>query len=330
MINAAIVGLGYWGRQLVRAVHGTSHSIRFTTAVEQRVHDAVHFAQQHGLTLCEDYSQVLADPGITALVIAHTNSLHAGYAIRAAQAGKHVFVEKPMALTAASARETVEACRTANVVLAVGFNWRFHPALIELKRLVESEALGMILHVEGNYSGPSGYRHPPGHWRLSRSENPAGGMAARGIHLVDAMIHICGRIGSVYARSQRRVLNAEMDDTTAALFEFRNGMTGQLATMMATAELWRLHVFGSQGWAKMECVEHIPSSTLATCSVDGELKVVNYRASNLEQSELEAFAAAVENGCIETVAVDEAVHGISVWEAIDESSRAATAVAVSR
>lgn len=327
MIEAAIVGLGFWGRQLVQAVQGRSERIRFTAAVEPRLNETVSFAEQYGLRL-RDYAQVLADPAIDAIVIANTNSLHADYAIRAAQAGKHVFVEKPMALTAADARATVEACRRANVALTVGFNWRFHPAAIELKRLAGSGDLGTLLHVEANYSGPSGYRRPPGHWRLSRSENPAGGIAARGIHMMDAMIHICGHVGSVYARSHRRVLNAEMDDTTAALLEFRGGMTGQLATMMATAEFWRLHVFGSKGWAKMECVEHIGLFTLATCSVDGELKVATYPASNMERSELEAFAAAVENGRYATPAVDDAVHGISVWEAIRESASAGAAVAV--
>jgi hypothetical protein len=123
-------------------------------------------------------------------------------------------------------------------------------------------------------------------------------------------------------RSHRRVLNAEMDDTTAALLTFLGGTTGQLATMMATAEFWRLHVFGAKGWAKMECVEHIGLFTLATCSVDDELKVATYPVSNMEQSELETFAAAVENGRYATAAVDDAVHGISVWEAIRESASA--------
>ena len=162
MIDAAIVGVGVWGRHLVRAVHGGSDRIRFTAAVGQRPDETMPFAEQHGLRV-RDFAQVLGDPAIAAVVIANTNSLHAEYAIRAAQAGKHVFVEKPMALTARDARETVEACRRADVVLSVGFNWRFHPASIELKRLAGSEALGTILHVEGNYSGPSGYRRPPGH-----------------------------------------------------------------------------------------------------------------------------------------------------------------------
>src|SRR6185295_17287225 len=113
---------------------------------------------------------------------------------------------------------------------------------------------------------------------------------------------------------------AEMDDTTTALLEFRNGMTGTLATLMATAELWRLHVFGSGGWAKMECIEHIPTHTLSTCNVDGEHTVVSYPAPNTEKDELEAFAESVTQRTFPTVPVDHAVHGIGVWEAICESS----------
>ena len=327
MIDAAIVGLGFWGRQLVQAVHGASDKIRFTAAVERRPEETASIAQQYGLRI-GDYDGVLADAAIEAIVIANTNSLHGEYARRAAAAGKHVFVEKPLALSARDARQTVEACRRAGVVLTVGFNWRFHPASIELKRLSDSGALGTILHVEGNYSGPSGYRRPPGHWRLSLAENPAGGVAARGIHVIDAMIHLCGRIAAVYARSHRRVLDAELDDTTAALFEFGAGMTGQLATMLATAEFWRLHVFGAKGWAKMECAEHLPLFTLATCSGDSELNVVTYPPSRIEKLELEAFASSIENRRSGNAAIDDAVHGIEVWEAIQASLAAGSVAAV--
>lgn len=328
MIDAAIIGLGRWGRHLVQSVQGSSETIRFVAAVQPQRDKALEFAQQHDLELFDDYSRVLGDGRIDAVVLAHTNSLHVEYAVRAAQSGKHVFCEKPLALTAGNALEAVEACRKANVMLAVGFTWRFHPALQDLKQAIDSGKLGTILHVEGNYSGPSGYRHPPGYWRLSKAENPAGGMSARGIHVVDAMIHTCGRIQSVYARSKRRVLDAEIDDTTAMLFDFESGMTGSLATMMATAELWRLHVFGSKGWAKMECIEHIPASSLATCSVDGAHTVVNYVAVNTEKPELEAFAEAVTQRRYPAQPVDDAVHGISVWEAVCESSGTGQAVAI--
>ena len=328
MINAAIVGLGNWGRHLVRSIRG-SDRIRFVAAVERQPQDAVEFAREHDLLLTDDYPQVLADRDVHAIVIASTNSLHVEQAVQAVRAGKHVFVEKPLALTAASALDAVQGCSRAGVTLAVGFNWRFHPALIGLKRAVEDGRLGTLLHVEGNYSGPSGYRRPPGHWRASLAENPAGGMAARGIHVVDAMVNTCGRIQSVFARSQRRALATEMDDTTAMLIQFENGMTGALATMMATADLWRLQVFGSRGWAQMECVEHVPLSSLAICSVDSAIEITRYPAPNLEKSELESFAEAAATGRPHVVPVDDAVHGIRVWEAICESVRARAEIAVS-
>lgn len=328
LINAAIIGLGLWGRHLVESIHG-SDSIRFIAALEPQRDQALDFAHRHDLELTDDYASVLADRRIDAVVIAHTNSLHVEYTIRAAQLGKHVFCEKPLALNTADALQAVDACKKAGVTLAIGFTWRFHPALMDLKHLVDSGNLGDLMHVEGNYSGPSGYRRPPGHWRLSRAENPGGGMAARGIHIVDAMIHTCGRIQSVYGRSQRRVLDAEIDDTTAVLLDFRNGMTGSLATIMATAEIWRLHVFGSAGWAKMECIEHIPTSTLTTCNVDGEQTVVNYVAPRTEKAELEAFAEAITQRRFPIVPVEHAVHGIGVWEAICESAASGKAVIVS-
>jgi len=327
MLNAAIVGLGRWGRHLVESLHG-SERIRFVAGVEPARERAEPFARQHGITLLDDYAGVLADRSIDAVVIAHTNSLHVEYTVRAARAGKHVFVEKPLALSAAHALEAVHACREANVMLQVGFTWRFHPALLALGQWIDRGMLGTLLHVEGNYSGPSGYRHPPGYWRLSRAENPAGGMAARGIHIVDAMIRTCGRIESAYALSRRRVLDAEIDDTTSMLFEFADGMTGTLTTLMATAEQWRLQVFGAKGWARMECIEHLPQSTFATCGIDGDHTLVSYVAPNTERAELEAFAAAVRAAPYPTAAVDDAVHGLAVWEAISSSAGSGRRVAV--
>src|SRR6185503_9884096 len=109
-----------------------SDAIRFTAGVEPQRDAALEFARLYDLELHDDYSSVLGDDRIDAVVIANTNSLHVEYTIRAAEAGKHVFCEKPLALTAAHALQAVDACKKADVMLAIGFTWRFHPALKDL------------------------------------------------------------------------------------------------------------------------------------------------------------------------------------------------------
>ncbi|HET8747410.1 MAG TPA: Gfo/Idh/MocA family oxidoreductase, partial [Ramlibacter sp.] len=192
MIRAAIVGLGTWGQNLVRSVHGRSAAITFVAAATRTPEKAREFAQAHGLRLLPAYEDVLRDPEIDAVVLATPHSLHTEQVVAAAQAGKHVFCEKPLGLDAASAERAARACAEHGVTLGVGYNWRFQPALREIRRLVEDGSLGRVLHLEGNFCGPSAYRFPKGHWRHDREEVPAGGMTGRGVHVVDAMLYLAG------------------------------------------------------------------------------------------------------------------------------------------
>src|SRR5436190_5166977 len=200
----------------------------------------------------ESYAELLAYGELDAVVLATPHSMHCDQIIAAAKAGKHVFVEKPLGVTAKSAEEAVAACAQKRLTLAVGYNWRFQPALQEAKRMLEDGRLGKLLHIEGNFSGPSAYRFAREHWRHDRDEVPAGGMTGRGVHVVDAMLYLAGsHIGSVVAQSDRLVHDYGADDTTSMLFRFRNGATAYLGTVIATAEAWRLQLFGSKGWVEL-------------------------------------------------------------------------------
>jgi predicted dehydrogenase len=235
MLNAAIVGLGRWGQNLVNNAQG-SDKIRFVAGVLRHVEKARDFAAQHGFPLYDDYRKALADPKIDAVVLATPHTAHAEQIIAAAKAGKHVFTEKPFTLTTKSAVEAVRACAKNKVTLAVGYNWRFQPALQEIHNMLEDGRLGKLLHIEGNFCGPSAYRFSKEHWRQSRDEGPAGGMTGRGVHVVDAMLYLAGPIESVQAQSFRIALDYGIDDTTSMLFRFAGGATGYLGTIIATAE----------------------------------------------------------------------------------------------
>jgi predicted dehydrogenase len=335
VIRAAIVGLGRWGRNLVASVQGKSDAIRFTTGAARTAEKASGFADEHGFPLRESYEQVLADPAIDAVVLATPHTLHAGQIVAAARAGKHVFAEKPFALSLGDAKAAVRACAESKVTLAIGYNWRFQPALRAMRSALGDARLGKLLHVEGNFCGPSVYRHERGHWRQSREEGPAGGMTGRGVHLVDAMIYLSGRIESVYAQSRRAVRDFGVDDTTSMLLRFGSGATGYLGTVIATAETWRLQVFGANGWAEVGGVEHLTTWQLRLCSVDRENphlhrrpEVTSFPETSTERAELEHFARAAAAGRALAVADGDEVHGVAVLDAIVESARDGSTVRV--
>ena len=265
MINAAIVGLGRWGQNLVNSIQGRSDKIRIVAGATRTAAKAADYAKRQGFALYDAYEKVLADPSIDAIVIATPHTQRVTLITAAAAAGKHVFTEKPSSLTLRDALTCVNTCADHNVTLAVGYNWRFQPALQEVRRMLDDGRLGKLLHIEGNFCGPSVYRFGADHWRLNREEGPAGGMTGRGVHVVDAMLYLSGRIDTVFAQSHRRALDYGTDDTTSMLFRFRNGATGYLGTFIATAETWRMQVFGSRGWAEVGDVEHLTTWGMRAC-----------------------------------------------------------------
>src|SRR5687768_7257066 len=113
MINAAIVGLGRWGQNLVNSVQGKSDKIRFTTGVLRHPGNAREYAQRQGLTLQSDLDKVLADPAIDAIVLATPHTVHARQIAKAVKAGKPVFTEKPFTLTLNDATQAVRAAARA-------------------------------------------------------------------------------------------------------------------------------------------------------------------------------------------------------------------------
>jgi len=321
MIRAAIVGMGLWGQNLVRHVQAQSSLIRFTTGTTRTLDKAQRFAAEHQIRLLPNYDAVLADPEIDAVVLATPHQQHTDQIIAAARAGKHVFSEKPMGLDRESAQRAAQACAEAGVTLGVGYNWRYQPALQRIRAMIDDGTLGRILHIEGNFCGPSAYRFPRGHWRHDRDECPAGGMTGRGV---------------VTAQSHRLVQDFGMDDTTSMLFRFSNGATGYLGTVIASAETWRLQVFGSKGWAEVGDVDHLHTWDLRLCLIDPDAitvkqkpQVISFPRTSTERAELEHFARHAAARQPLALPGGDAVHNVAVLEAILASARAGAPVTVS-
>ena len=311
MLDAAIVGLGRWGQRLLDSVSAPpSERIRFVRGVARSPEKLPPALATGPMAISRDYAAALADPAVRAVVLATPHTQHAEQAIAAARAGRHVFVEKPFTLDAASARAAVAACRQAGVVLALGHNRRFLPAMQEIERRVKSGALGKILHLEGNFSGNFGLGYSAGMWRATGEESPAGGMTAMGIHILDAFIHLAGPVDWVRCESHRQAVAVELDDTTSALLRFRSGATGYVGTMIATGRIVRVQVFGTKGW--LHLLDH---HVLEICDVSGRVERIEFPRVDIERAELEAFADAVQGAGAYPVSPEDAVHGIEVMEA---------------
>ena len=316
MLRTAMCGAGRWGSKLIESVQGKSDKIRFVTVVTRDPAGQQALADKFGVTLTSSYADVLADESIDAVLLATPHSHHHQEIIAAAKAGKHLFVEKPFTLTRATAQDAVDACKTAGVTVAMGFNRRHAPAFVDMVHRIGAGEIGHVLHVEGNFSGPSGYQLKAGNWRTNQIESPAGAMTARGVHALDAMLHIAGPVATVYAYSDRREISVDVDDTTSCLMRFANGATGSLATLHVSVNFWRLHVFGSKGALEMR-----NDTELLFFEPDGKMTRHTFDAVDKERAELETFADAAAKKINFVITPTEIINNVAVMEAMVASAR---------
>jgi predicted dehydrogenase len=332
MLRAAQVGLGWWGKTLVESVQGSSDAIQYVAAVSRsQADDHRQFATAHGLRLYASYDEALDDPQVDAVVLATPHSLHSPQVVAAAQAKKHVFCEKPFALTKAEAEAAVSATRHAQVTLGLGYNRRFHPEMTRLRDQIRSGALGTILHVEATMTFPNGLFLKPDAWRADKHETPCGALTPMGVHAIDGMIDLCGPIAQVYCQSFRRVVAVDADDTTSMLFRMAEGMSGYLGTMTATGPGFSFQVFGSQGSVRLEGMTHVAGASseerrtklFGRCvlqPIKGEATIWEAARLDVTRACLEAFATAAQGGPAFPIPLEDMIHGAAVTEAVVRSA----------
>jgi predicted dehydrogenase len=331
MIDAAIVGLGWWGRYLVESLQGGS-AVRFIRGCDLDPAGVADFADAMGLRVTAKFADVLGDPDVQAIILTTPHAYHADQVVQAARAGKHVFVEKPLALNRADAERAVAACVKAGVALGIGHERRFEPALIEIKRMVEDGELGTIMHAEANFSHDSMSTLDPGNWRLSPEHAPAAGMTAMGVHLTDSLISMLGPVEHVYAETARRVMAAPGGDVVSAHLRFESGATGYINSILATPFFMRLQVFGSDAWVEARDrvrpeAEGVVQFTVCRAGAEPETREI--ASIDTARANIEVFAEAAAGGAPYPIPLDDMIHNVAVLEAIVQSCEFGTACRVS-
>ncbi|MFP6736285.1 MAG: Gfo/Idh/MocA family oxidoreductase [Rhodospirillales bacterium] len=320
MLKIVIVGTGWWGMELGKASTDIPETIEILGCCSLSADERAKFQGQFGGEMYENFDDVLALPDVGAVLIATPHSLHRDQVIAAANAGKHVFCEKPLALTAATASEAIKACADNSVVLAVGHNRRFSDAAREMKSLVDAGACGRIIHIEANYSGNAALHYPPNYWRAKRSENPGGAVGPMGLHMVDTLTWILGPIQRLAALCKRQVSTLDLDDTTVVMFELECGITGSLCSLFAAPGSSHLRFYGTE--AILEARDNFSELSLKPSAPDVPGTHKSFKTDLTLQRELTAFAAACDGGDDHPVRPAEALRNVAVMESIVKSSDA--------
>lgn len=315
MVNAALIGFGWWGKNLAKAIEGNNPQIRFTRIVSKDLADAADYCKTRQIQLSDEFQDALADPAIAAVVLATPHSMHAEQIIAAAKAGKHVFCEKPLALKHQDAVAAIQACEENHVILAVGQNKRFWPSMAKLREVVATGTLGTLMHIEGNYSNEHSTKFFS-EWRDKPTESPAGGLTGTGIHIIDAMVNLAGKAKQVSAHIASFRTGKDPRDATSVQVEFENGISAYFAMIRATPIFWRVHAFGDLG-----SVEAIGETECVVRKSGGQVDRFNFDPIDSIKAELEAFATSIgSQGKVPyPISTTEMNQTIGLFEAIVKS-----------
>ncbi len=321
MIRAAIVGLGWWGRTIAgELAHSDAMRIVLGIDPDERSRSG---ATDFGLDLSARFEDALERPDVDAVILCSPHRFHSDQIVAAAAAGKHVFCEKPLCTTTADGLRALAAVKEAGVVLGIGHERRFEPAVIAMREALARSDYGTPLLMEANFSQDKFFALPPDNWRLSPVEAPVGPLSATGIHLVDLAIAVFGRPTEVWARLATRGSTFANGDTLSVTMAFENGATATLTAILATPFIGRLAVFGSMGWIEIRDGPIRRSRPAGTSRRDARRHAGDdvSSAPPCRRDNLEAFARAVAGGPAYPVSPTEMEFNVRAFEAISRSAR---------
>jgi predicted dehydrogenase len=320
-VDVAVVGLGWWGRKVLDELAG-SRTVRAVVGVDPEPTGRERGAAR-GLPTSADLAEALADPAVEAVVLCSPHRFHSAQIVAAAQAGKHVFCEKPFSTTVADADVALAAVAAAGVALGVGHERRFEPAVVELQEKCRSGELGTPLVFEGNFSQDKFLALPPDNWRLSSVEAPVGPLSATGIHLVDLAVGLLGEPVEVWARLATRATSFGNGDTLSVTLGFASGATATITAILTTPFIGRMCLLGSEGWMEIRDRAHPESPAgwdVTTRYRDSEPTTRFVPPSPAVRDNLERFAAAVEGTAEYPILPSDVRATVRAFEAITRSA----------
>lgn len=320
-VRLGLIGLGNWGERLAETLAGietTELVACFARSPDRRE----AFAAAHGCRPAPSLEALLAGEDLDGVVIATPHSTHEHLVVAAAEAGKHVMVEKPLTLTVESARRCVAVAERAGVTLQVAHYRRRLGATRRLRALIDAGELGTLHHVEGRFYRPWG-PDTKRRWRDDPSEAPAGAMTALGVHLVDNLHYLAGPVSRLAAFSKQIEAPTALDDVTDVLLEFESGCVGTLSTSLRLPFEATTAAYGSEAsaWSEADGGRFFVQPRDAEHRTEQPVERGDGIGLNLA-----AFADSIRSGAAPETGGAEGLAVVIVMDAIQRSAAAGGAV----
>ena len=331
-----IVSPGRWGRKLLDAAKA---SPRFTFAgvFSRNPDNATDIVAHYGGRTYPSFEALLADPAIEAVLIPTPHFLHHPQTLSALRAGKHVFVEKPIATSVTQAEEMLRASEQTGRVLAVGHQGRHTGGVRKVKEMLAAGELGVVAAVVIIQGYPHALYRQPDDWRTGETAVPGGQLDELGVHYFDVLQFLFGAARRVTGFIQRPSPNAPPDTATAAL-HFDGGVIASYTTYATSVGLSRMILLGSKGALELNRMGQDPCtwqpvSDLATSRQGGlppqPIKFDGpYLVTTALTAELEDFAGAIREGRRPQVGAAESLSTLRISRAVMEASATGRTIAL--
>jgi predicted dehydrogenase len=310
-LRVACIGMGWWSDVLADAIMRSGKltiAACFTRSDDKRQ----KFAAKYGCRAAPSYEAILADPTIEAIINTTPNDAHLPTTQAAAQAGKHVFLDKPIANTVSEGRAIARVCREAKVVLALGYQRRRESHFRLIRRQIDDGAFGTLVNAEANISRDRLGKIDLSSWRYQAAGMPGGVMLQIGIHYTDVLEYLLGPVKAVSGRSVRLVLPGDNPDVASLVLEHENGALSTLNASYASAsEYYLMNIYGKEASAYYDL--HRGLRMLKR----GEERPVDIPCASNDTfvEELEEFAAAVRGHGAPEMGGDDASTSLAVVRA---------------
>jgi len=288
-LRVACIGMGWWSDVLADAIQ-RSGKLEIVSCYTRSEEKRKNFADKYRCRPAASYEAMLADPEVEAIINTTPNDVHLATTSAAAAAGKHVFLDKPIANTIADGRAITEACRKAGVVLALGYQRRRESQFRWIRQQIDAGLFGRLVNAEANISRDRLGKIDLTSWRYQAAGMPGGVMLQIGIHYIDVLEYLIGPIHAVRGQSARLVLPGDNPDVASLILEHKNGALSTLNASYASAsEYYLMNIYGKDATAYYDLHNGL---RLLKRGETAPVAVACARNDTLVE-ELEEFAAAV-------------------------------------
>ncbi|WP_205854491.1 Gfo/Idh/MocA family protein [Planococcus halotolerans] len=337
-IKFAIVGCGTIATQHINAILKTPGA-KLAAVYSRKIDKAEKWAHEYGVQAFDDYEALLQSDGIDAVVILTPSGTHAEFGMKAAEAGKHVVVEKPIDINLEKAKALVEVCEKSGVKLSCIFQHRFDEAIIRLKEAVDAGELGQLNFGSSRttWYRPQDY-YDSGEWRGTRELDGGGALMNQSIHYIDLLLYIMGPVEEVHGyRATRGHERIDVEDIAVANMKFASGALGIIEGNTAAFPGFNteLDIFGGAGSVRIRSDEiagwHIKNQETVTiaggtsaANAKGNTQTADYGPSFSRQ--YADIVQAFQNNTEPLVSGREAIRALEVILAIYESAESGKAI----